>query len=138
MDLLEYEPELNLYSKDWPLRTFNYNYPPAKFIWQEGERIGRATDSMVSEGCIVSGGTISRCILSPEVKINSYSQVTDSILMENVNVGRYSEIRKAIIDKNVQIPPYTKIGVNKEDDLKRGFYVSQGGVTVVPKGVNLT
>ena len=58
--------------------------------------------------------------------------------MENVNVGRYSEIRKAIIDKNVQIPPYTKIGVNKEDDLKRGFYVSQGGVTVVPKGVNLT
>ena len=138
MDLLEYEPELNLYSKDWPLRTFNYNYPPAKFIWQEGERIGRATDSMVSEGCIVSGGTISRCILSPEVKINSYSQVTDSILMENVNVGRYSEIRKAIIDKNVQIPPYTKIGVNKEADLKRGFYVSQGGVTVVPKGVNLT
>lgn len=138
MDLLEYESELNLYSKDWPIRTFNYNYPPAKFIWQEGERVGMATNSMVSEGCIVSGGTISRCVLSPEVKINSYSKVTDSILMENVNVGRYSEIRKCIIDKNVVIPPYTKIGVNRDDDIKRGFYVSPNGVTIVPKGVNIT
>lgn len=137
MDLLQYEPELNLYSKEWPLRTFSYNYPPVKFIWQEGDRVGMATNSMVSEGCIVSGGTISHCILSPEVKINSFSQVTDSILMENVNVGRYSVIRKAIIDKNVIIPPYTYIGVSREDDLKRGFYVSEGGVTVVPKGAQL-
>ena len=137
MDLLEYEPELNLYSKDWPLRTFNYNYPPAKFIWQEGDRVGMATNSMVSEGCIVSGGMLSHCVLSPEVRINSYAQVTDSILMENVNVGRYSEIRKAIIDKNVDIPPYTKIGFNREDDLARGFYVSEGGVTVVPKNARL-
>lgn len=137
MDLLEYEPELNLYSKDWPLRTFSYNYPPVKFIWQEGDRVGMATNSMVSEGCIVSGGTISRCVLSPEVKINSFSQVTDSILMENVNVGRYSVIKKAIIDKNVTIPPYTEIGINREDDIKRGFYVSEGGVTVVPKGAKL-
>ena len=137
MDLLEYDPELNLYSKDWPLRTFSYNYPPVKFIWQEGDRVGMATNSMVSEGCIVSGGTISHCVLSPEVKINSFSQVTDSILMENVNVGRYSVIRKAIIDKNVIIPPYTYIGVSREDDLKRGFYVSEGGVTVVPKGAQL-
>ena len=73
----------------------------------------------------------------PKVKINSYSQVTDSILMENVNIGRYSEIRKAIIDKNVEVPPYTKIGVNREDDLRRGFYVSEGGVTVVPKNARL-
>lgn len=137
MDLLEYDPELNLYSKDWPLRTFSYNYPPVKFIWQEGDRVGMATNSMVSEGCIVSGGTISRCILSPEVKINSFSQVTDSILMENVNVGRYSVIRKAIIDKNVIIPPYTYIGVSREDDIRRGFYVSEGGVTVVPKNAQL-
>lgn len=138
MDLLEYEPELNLYSKEWPLRTFNYNYPPAKFVWQQGDRVGMATNSLVSEGCIVSGGVISRCVLSPEVRINSYSQVTDSILMENVNVGRYSEIRKAIIDKNVDIPPYTKIGVNREEDMSRGFYVSQGGVTIVPKNARLS
>ena len=138
MDLLEYEPELNLYSKDWPLRTFNYNYPPAKFIWQEGDRVGMATNSMVSEGCIVSGGMLSRCILSPKVRINSYAQVSDSILMENVNVGRYSVIKKAIIDKNVDIPPYTQIGVNREEDIARGFYVSEGGVTVVPKNARLT
>ena len=138
MDLLDYEPELNLYSKEWPIRTFNYNYPPAKFIWQQGDRVGMATNSMVSEGCIVSGGMLSRCILSPKVKINSYSQVTDSILMENVNVGRYSEIRKAIIDKNVDIPPYTKIGINREEDIARGFYVSDGGITVVRKNARLT
>ncbi len=134
MDLLAYSPELNLYSKDWPLRTFNYNYPPAKFVWEEGDRVGMATNSMVSEGCIISGGGLSHCVLSPKVRINSYSSVTDSILMENVEVGRYSQIRKAIIDKNVIIPPHTTIGFNKEEDLKRGFHVSEGGVTVVPKG----
>lgn len=137
MDLLDYNPELNLYSKDWPLRTFNYNYPPAKFVWDENNRIGMATNSMVSEGCIVSGGSLSRCVLSPEVKINSYSQVEESILMENVEVGRYSKIRKAIIDKNVKIPQNTCIGYNKAEDEKRGFHVSPNGVTVVPKGAVL-
>ncbi len=137
MDLLAYDPELNLYSKEWPLRTFNYNYPPAKFIWEEVERRGMATNSMVSEGCVISGGTLSRCILSPKVRINSFSSVVDSILMENVNVGRHSHIVKAIIDKNVDIPSYTKIGFNREEDISRGFYVSEGGVTVVPKGAKL-
>jgi len=137
MDLLSYNPELNLYSKEWPLRTFNYNYPPAKFVWEEGDRVGMATNSMVSEGCIISGGGLSHCVLSPKVRINSYSNVTDSILMENVEVGRYSQIRKAIIDKNVVIPPHTKIGFNREEDIKRGFHVSEGGVTVVPKGAIL-
>lgn len=137
MDLLDYCPELNLYSKEWPLRTFNYNYPPAKFIWQEGDRVGKATNSMVSEGCIISGGSLSRCILAPKVRINSYSQVTESILMENVSIGRHSEIQRAIIDKNVIIPAETKIGLDREEDEKRGFYVSAGGVTVVPKGAIL-
>ncbi len=137
MDLLAYSPELNLYSKEWPLRTFNYNYPPAKFVWEEGDRIGMATNSMVSEGCIISGGGLSHCVLSPKVRINSYASVTDSILMENVEVGRYSQIRKAIIDKNVVIPPHTQIGINRDDDIKRGFHVSEGGVTVVPKGAIL-
>ncbi len=137
MDLLDYKPELNLYSSAWPLRTYNYNFPPAKFIWEEGDRVGMATNSMVSEGCIISGGSISKCILSPMVRINSFASVTDSILMENVNVGRYSEIKKAIIDKNVDIPPYTKIGFNIEEDKARGFLVSAGGVTVVPKGAKL-
>lgn len=137
MDLLDYSPELNLYSEDWPLRTFNYNYPPAKFIWEEGDRIGMATNSMVSEGCIISGGSISRCVLSPKVRINSFANVTGSILMENVNIGRHAEIKKAIIDKNVEVPPYTRIGFNRDEDLARGFVVSAGGVTVVPKGAIL-
>ena len=137
MDLLFSNPELNLYSKEWPIRTFNYNYPPAKFIWQEGDRVGMATNSMVSEGCIVSGGSISKCVLSPKVRINSYSQVYESILMENVEVGRYSRIKRAIIDKNVYIPPNTRIGYDREDDLRRGFHVSPNGVTVVPKGAKL-
>lgn len=134
MDLLDYCPELNLYSKEWPLRTFNYNYPPAKFIWQEGDRVGMATNSMVSEGCIISGGSLSRCILSPKVRINSYSQISESILMENVSIGRHAEIKRAIIDKNVIIPAEMKIGFNKQEDEKRGFHVSPNGVTVVPKG----
>lgn len=137
MDLLDYSPELNLYSEDWPLRTYNYNYPPAKFIWEEGDRIGMATNSMVSEGCIISGGSISRCVLSPKVRINSFANVTGSILMENVNIGRHAEIKKAIIDKNVDVPPYTRIGFNRDEDLARGFVVSAGGVTVVPKGAIL-
>lgn len=137
MDLLDYDPELNLYSQAWPLRTFNYNYPPAKFIWEEGERVGMATNSMVSEGCIVSGAGLSRCVLSPKVKVNSFSQISESILMENVEIGRHSRIKKAIIDKNVIVPPNTRIGFNKEEDIKRGFHVSPNGVTVVPKGAKL-
>lgn len=137
MDLLDYEPELNIYSKEWPLRTFNYNYPPAKFLWSQNDRVGMATDSMISEGCIVSGGNLSRCVLSPEVRINSYSQVSESILMEKVNIGGHAEIRRAIIDKYVDIPPYMKIGFNRDEDLARGFYVSANGITVVPKGAIL-
>ena len=137
MDLLDYDPELNLYSQAWPLRTFNYNYPPAKFIWEEGERGGMATNSMVSEGCIVSGAGLSRCVLSPKVKVNSFSQISESILMENVEIGRHSRIKKAIIDKNVIVPANTRIGFNKEEDIKRGFHVSPNGVTVVPKGAKL-
>ena len=137
MDLLDYDPELNLYSQAWPLRTFNYNYPPAKFIWEEGERVGMATNSMVSEGCIVSGAGLSRCVLSPKVKVNSFSQISESILMENVEIGRHSRIKKAIIDKNVIVQANTRIGFNKEEDIKRGFHVSPNGVTVVPKGAKL-
>ena len=137
MDLLAYDPELNMYSQDWPIRTFNYNYPPAKFIWEEGERVGMATNSMVSEGCVVSGAGLSRCVLSPKVKVNSYSQISESILMENVEIGRYSKIKKAIIDKNVVVPPNSRIGFNREEDERRGFHVFPGGITVVPKGAKL-
>ena len=91
----------------------------------------------VSEGCIISGGQISKCVLSPNVRVNSFSYVRESILMEDVNIGRHAEIKKAIIDKFVDIPPYCKIGYNKEEDIARGFYVTETGITVVPKGAIL-
>ena len=137
MELLGYSPIFDLYSKSWPIKTFNYNYPPAKFIWNEENRVGMATNSLVSEGCIISGGEVSHCVLSPNVRINSYSKVVDSIIMEDVSIARNCQIKKAIIDKNVNIPEGTQIGLNKDDDLKRGFFVSPEGVTVVPKGAIL-
>ena len=137
MDLLAYDPELNLYSQDWPLRTFNYNYPPAKFIWEEGERVGMATNSMVSEGCVVSGDGFNSACRIICCCLKCYSQISESILMENVEIGRHSKIKKAIIDKNVIVPPNTRIGFNHEEDIKRGFHVSPNGVTVVPKGAIL-
>ena len=137
MDLLEVTPEFNLYNKEWPMRTYNYNYPPAKFVREEQDRTGMAINSLVSEGCVISGGKITRCVLSPNVRVNSFSQVSDSILMEDVQIGRNAVIQKAIIDKVVKIPDYAKIGVDKDEDIRRGFFVSPGGVTVVPKGAKL-
>jgi len=135
MDLVSISPQLNLYNPDWPIQTFSYQAPPAKFVFSDHERRGVATDSLVSDGCIISGGQLSRCILSPYVRINSFSQIEDSILMHGVNVGRYARIRKAIIDKGVDIPPHTRIGYNADEDRARGFTVSPGGVTAVPKGM---
>ncbi|MFH0702529.1 MAG: glucose-1-phosphate adenylyltransferase [bacterium] len=137
MDLLTVLPEFNLYNNYWTIRTFNYNYPPAKFVWEDTERVGMATNSLVSEGCIISGGQISKCVLSPNVRVNSFSYVRESILMEDVNIGRHAEIKRAIIDKFVDVPPYIRIGYNKEEDLARGFYVTKSGITVVPKGAIL-
>ena len=133
MDLLDYNNELRLDNREWPLRTFNYNLPPAKFTWDRHEHVGMVKNSLVSEGCLISGGSISRCVLSPNVEVQGKTEITESILMENVSVGKHSKIHKAIVDKNVKIPPYTKIGLNKEDDVKRGFFVSEGGVTIVAK-----
>jgi glucose-1-phosphate adenylyltransferase len=100
------------------------------------KRIGRALDSLVSEGCIISGGLVNRSVLSPRVRVNSWAEVHDSILMENVEIGRHCEIRRAIIDKNVTIPPGTKIGVDLEADRKR-FQVTESGIVVIPKGAQV-
>ncbi len=135
MDLVSVTPMLNLYNFEWPIRTFYPPYPPAKFVFadEETKRIGLATDSMVSEGCIISGGRISRSILSPGVRINSFSTVEDSVLFERVDVGRYAKIKRAIIDKDVRIMPHAVIGYNLEKDRKR-LTVSDKGIVVIPKG----
>jgi glucose-1-phosphate adenylyltransferase len=138
MDLIAVEPIFNLYNSQWPIVTATTSLPPAKFVFNDvgQKRVGRAADSLVSEGCIISGGLVERSVLSPRVRINSWSQVHDSILMENVEIGRHCDIRKAIIDKNVTIPPGTKIGVDLEEDRKR-FHVTESGIVVIPKGAHV-
>jgi glucose-1-phosphate adenylyltransferase len=134
MDLRKVEPMFNLYNDRWPILTHMDPLPPAKFVHDDGDRVGRAIDSLVSNGVIVSGGLVRGSVLSPGVKVNSWSTVDRAVLLHNVVVGRHAEIRDAIIDKNVVVPPGVKVGVDKEHDLARGFVVSPGGITVVGKG----
>jgi glucose-1-phosphate adenylyltransferase len=138
MDLVGVEPIFNMYNMRWPIHTANSNLPPAKFVFADyaNNRVGRATDSLVSEGCIVSGSLLDRSVLSQNVRINSFSSIHDSILMEGVEIGRHCEIRRAIIDKNVTIPPGTKIGVDPENDRKR-FTVTETGLVIIPKGARV-
>lgn len=139
MDLVSVVPVLNLYNSKWPIHTAVRPIPPAKFVFadQQSRRIGIATDSMVSEGCVISGGHIEQCILSANVRLNSFSHVSQSILFEGVNIGRQCRIRRAIIDKGVEIPEGTTIGYDFDEDRKRWF-VSENGVVVIPKGGSLS
>lgn len=137
MDLVSVSPVFNLYNPAWNLRTFSYNAAPAKFVFAENERRGYATDSLVADGCIISGGHLDRCVLSPYVRVNSFAKIEDSILMHGVNVGRHARIRRAIIDKGIEIPPHTQIGYDPEADRANGFYVTESGITVVPKGTRI-
>jgi glucose-1-phosphate adenylyltransferase len=138
MDLVGVEPIFNFYNQQWPVYTGNPNLPPAKFVFadQEHHRVGYATDSLVCEGCIISGGHVDRSVLSPRVRVNSYSTVSEAVVLENVEIGRHAVVRRAIIDKNVVIPPGTKIGVDPEAD-KRRFQVTESGIVVIPKGARV-
>ncbi|MEJ5262884.1 MAG: glucose-1-phosphate adenylyltransferase [Ignavibacterium sp.] len=136
MDLISVTPEFNLYDSEWPLRTYQYQYPPAKTVSHEGERVGRTLNSLVCDGTIVSGGLVERSILGANVRINSYSYITDSILFHNVWVGRHARIRRAIIDKNVVIPEGYEIGFDPETDKKK-FTVTETGIVVIPKNMVL-
>jgi len=132
MDLVSVSPEFNLYDTDWPIRTRMPQAPPAKFVFaQEGRRMGVATDSFIAPGVIVSGGRVHRSILSPGVRVNSYCDVESSILLPGVHVGRYCRVRRAILDTNLHLPEGTIIGQDPEADRAAGWYVTEGGVTVV-------
>jgi glucose-1-phosphate adenylyltransferase len=137
MDLIAVEPVLNLYDREWPIRTNQPQLPPPKFVFcdQGGDnaRRGEAHDSMVCQGCIISGGHVRKSILSPNVRINSFSTVESSILFDGVDVGRYCRIRNAIIDKDVRIPQHSTIGYDLNHDRQRGFLVTEGGVVVIAK-----
>ncbi len=139
MDLSSVDPQFNLYDSDWPVRTHQGQYPPAKFVFAQeykGGRLGIALDSIVCDGCIISGGRVQNSVLSPKVRINSYADVRESILLENVEIGRNCRIRKAIIDKDVYVPAGTTIGYDPAADRER-FHVSEGGVVVIPKGAEI-
>jgi glucose-1-phosphate adenylyltransferase len=135
MDLVSVSPECNLYHANWPVHTVYSPYPPAKTVFaggEDGKRIGLVLDSIICGGAIVSGGRVERSIISPNVRVHSYSEVEDSILMEAVVIGRNCRIRRTIIDKRVKVPPRTIIGYDPEEDAKR-FDVSPGGIVVVSK-----
>ncbi|HEY1861638.1 MAG TPA: glucose-1-phosphate adenylyltransferase [Gemmataceae bacterium] len=138
MDLIEIDPVLNLYDREWPIRTNQPQLPPPKFVFcdegpRDRARRGEAHDSMVSPGCILSGGHVFRSILSPNVRVNSYAMVENSILFEGVDVGRHCRIRRAILDKDVRVPPHSTIGFDLDHDRRRGFTITENGVVVIAK-----
>ncbi|WP_127477695.1 glucose-1-phosphate adenylyltransferase [Sulfurivermis fontis] len=130
MELIGVTPELNMYDNEWPIWTYQEQLPPAKFVFDDDDRRGQAVDSMVSGGCIISGGSVRHSLLFSNVRVNSYSQVEDSVILPDVIIGERCRIRKAVIDKRCIIPDGTIIGENLEQDAKR-FHVSEGGVVLV-------
>jgi glucose-1-phosphate adenylyltransferase len=136
IDLISVTPQLNLYDPQWPILTQQPISPPAKTVWIEEGRVGTALNSIISNGCIISGGNVKRSILSPNVTVHSFAEVEDSLLLEGVDVGRNAKIKKTIIDKEVKIPPGMEIGYHLDDDAKR-FTVTDSGIVVVPKGIRL-
>jgi glucose-1-phosphate adenylyltransferase len=140
MDLVEIVPSFDLYNLRWPMRTWTRPLPPAKFVFgevQHGDsdrapRMGIATDSLVSEGCIISGGRVNRTVLSPRVRVHSWASVEESVLLDGVDVGRHARLRRCIVDKGVHIPERAEIGFDPESDARR--FTVQNGIVVVPKG----
>jgi glucose-1-phosphate adenylyltransferase len=133
MDLVSVDPVFNLYNLDWPIWTYPVQMPGAKFTLN-----GVARDSIVSPGCVVAGGSIESSVVSPNVEVNEDATIEDSVILSHAVIGRNAVIRRAILDKNVYVPDGAKIGVDSEADEARGFTVSEGGVTVVGKGVTVS
>jgi glucose-1-phosphate adenylyltransferase len=138
MDLCAALPVFNLYNDKWPILTRVASQPPAKFVHDSGNRVGRAIDSLVSNGVIVSGGLVREAVLSPGVRVNSWARVERAVILHNTIIGRHAVIENAILDKNVVVPEGVVIGVDKEHDQERGFVVSDGGITVVGKSQVVT
>lgn len=140
MDLCATVPAFNLYNDRWPILTHVPSNPPAKFVHDDeaNGRVGRALESVVANGVVVSGGTVRQSVLSPGVRVDSWAQVDRSVIMDGSRVGRSAVVRDAILDKNVVVPEGVHVGVDKDLDRERGFVVSAGGITVVGKGQKVT
>ena len=136
LDLVSVSPVFNLYDKEWPLRTWQQQYPPAKFVFADPDRMGAALDSIIAGGSIISGGRVQRSVVGYDVRVNSYCEISDSIIYNHVNVGRHSRIKKAIIDRHVSLPEHTEIGYDLEADRRR-FHVTESGIVVVVRQESL-
>ncbi len=130
MELAKITPDLNLYDEKWPIWTYQEQLPPAKFVFDDNERRGMAVDSMVSGGCIISGATVRSSVLFSDVRVNSYSEVTDSVILPKVDIGRYVRLNKVVVDKHCRIPDGLEVGFDREKDRQR-FYVSERGITLI-------
>jgi glucose-1-phosphate adenylyltransferase len=136
MDLVSVSPIFNLYDKSWPLHTWQQQYPPAKFVFADKDRMGVGFDSIIAGGSILSGGRVTRCVLGYDVRVNSYSEVEDSIIFNHVIVGRHCRIRRAIIDRHVSLPEGTVIGYDLEADRAR-YSVTENGIVVVVRAESM-
>ncbi len=138
MDMCAVQPVFNLYNDQWPILTHVPPQPPAKFVHDDGDRVGRAINSLISNGVIISGGLVRNSVLSPGARVDSWARVERSVILHNSRVGRHAVVQNAILDKNVVVLEDATVGVDKEHDRTRGFVVSSGGITVVGKGQVVT
>jgi glucose-1-phosphate adenylyltransferase len=131
MDLNHVKPELNLYNREWPVRSTSYPDPPAKFVFDEVGRRGEALDSIVSGGCILSGGVVRKSVLGRGVRVHTGALVEGCVIMDNCDIGRRAKVRRAILDKNVRIPEDTSVGYDLDGDRARGWHVTDSGIVVI-------
>jgi glucose-1-phosphate adenylyltransferase len=131
MDPNHVKPELNLYNREWPVRSTSFSNPPAKFVFDEDNRRGQAIDSIVSDGCIVSGGIVRQSVLGRGVHIHTGVLVEGCVIMDNCDIGRHAKLRRAVLDKNVRIPQDATVGYDLDADRTRGWHVSESGIVVI-------
>ena len=138
MDMCAVHPLFNLYNDRWPILTQVPSQPPAKLVHDEGGRAGRAIDSVITNGVVISGGLVRNSVLSPGARVESHARVDRAVILHNSRVGRRAVVQNAILDKNVVVLEGATVGVDKEHDRAHGFIMSSGGITVVGKGQVVT
>jgi glucose-1-phosphate adenylyltransferase len=132
IDLTTVTPALDLYDRDWPVHTYQEQLPPAKFVFDTGDRIGTALNSTVSGGCVVSGATVRQSLLFSQVRVNSYAKLSEAVILPECNIGRHARLTRVVVDKGVRIPEGLVVGEDPELDARR-FHRSEGGITLITR-----